>query len=93
MAHFSQRVLQVKKHSLDEDYKVNSHDVLGLGINGKVLGCTNRKSGQKCALKVSSTILIVELSESINFLILIISFLSPFILQSFALVCLLYTFS
>ena len=57
MAHFSQRVLQVKKHSLDEDYKVNSHDVLGLGINGKVLGCTNRKTGQKCALKVSEFML------------------------------------
>lgn len=44
--------LNVKKHSLDQDYKVHSNDVLGLGINGKVLGCTNRKTGQKCALKV-----------------------------------------
>ena len=45
--------LHVKKHSLDDDYQVHSNDILGLGINGKVLGCTNRKTGQKCALKVS----------------------------------------
>ncbi|CAK8685465.1 unnamed protein product [Clavelina lepadiformis] len=46
------RNFQVKKHSLDQDYKVYSSDVLGLGINGKVLACTNRKTGQKCALKI-----------------------------------------
>lgn len=44
--------LQIKKHSLDQDYSVNSQDVLGLGINGKVLGCTHRVTGQKCALKI-----------------------------------------
>ncbi|XP_078485546.1 MAP kinase-activated protein kinase 2-like [Ciona intestinalis] len=48
----AERILNVKKYSLDEDYKVNSENVLGLGINGKVVGCTNRKTGQKCALKV-----------------------------------------
>ena len=44
--------LQIKKYSLDQDYIVHSKDVLGLGINGKVLGCTHRVTGQKCALKV-----------------------------------------
>ena len=45
---------QIKKHSLDQEYQVNSKDVLGLGINGKVLGCTHRVTGQKCALKVKN---------------------------------------
>jgi len=44
--------LQIKKYSLDQDYIVHSKDVLGLGINGKVLGCTHRVTGQKCALKI-----------------------------------------
>jgi len=44
--------LHIKKHSLDQDYAVDSKDVLGLGINGKVLGCTHRVTGQKCALKI-----------------------------------------
>ena len=48
----AQRMLKVKKHSLDDDYVVHSNDILGLGINGKVLACTNKKTGQKCALKV-----------------------------------------
>lgn len=48
----AQSALKVKKYSLDQDYKVNNKDVLGLGINGKVLGCINRKTEQKCALKV-----------------------------------------
>ena len=68
MALFSQRVLQVKKHSLDDDYKVNSHDVLGLGINGKVLGCTNRKTGQKCALKVSCMIFLDYVNNCVHVL-------------------------
>ena len=49
---FAVQQLTVKKHSLDQDYKVHAQDVLGLGINGKVLACTNRTTGQKCALKV-----------------------------------------
>lgn len=30
--------------------------MLGVGINGKVVGCENRKTGEKFALKVSSRI-------------------------------------
>lgn len=51
---FAVQQLAVKKHSLDQDYKVHAQDVLGLGINGKVLACTNRTTGQKCALKILS---------------------------------------
>lgn len=40
-----------KKHAITDDYKV-SKQVLGLGINGKVLECFNRTTGQKCALKI-----------------------------------------
>ena len=47
-----QRTLQVKKHSLDDDYQVHANNILGLGINGKVLACTQKKTGRKCALKV-----------------------------------------
>ncbi len=43
--------LEIKRHALSEDYKVSSH-VLGLGVNGKVVECYNKKTGQKCALKV-----------------------------------------
>ncbi len=43
--------LEIKRHALTEDYKVSSQ-VLGLGVNGKVVECYNKKTGQKCALKV-----------------------------------------
>ncbi|XP_037108768.1 MAP kinase-activated protein kinase 3 [Syngnathus acus] len=43
--------LDIKRHAVTNDYKVSSQ-VLGLGINGKVLGCFNKKTGQKCALKI-----------------------------------------
>lgn len=45
-------MLEVKKHSLDRDYEVIAGEVLGMGINGKVLACRHRLSGHKRALKI-----------------------------------------
>ena len=42
--------LSVKSNPITEDYKISSN-VLGLGINGKVVECFDN-SGEKCALKV-----------------------------------------
>lgn len=53
-AHFPLPVypkLEIKRNAVTDDYKVSSK-VLGLGINGKVLQCFNKKTGEKCALKV-----------------------------------------
>lgn len=44
--------LQIKKNAITEDYKVTSQ-VLGLGINGRVLEIFQKKTKQKYALKVS----------------------------------------
>lgn len=46
--------LEIKRHAVTDDYKVSSR-VLGLGINGKVLECFNKKSSEKCALKVPNS--------------------------------------
>ena len=43
--------LQIKKSAITDDYKVTSQ-VLGLGINGKVLEIFQKKTGDKYALKV-----------------------------------------
>jgi len=43
--------LAIKTSPLVDDYTI-SNNVLGLGINGKVVECTEKKSGQKYALKV-----------------------------------------
>uniref|UniRef100_F6UZ64 non-specific serine/threonine protein kinase n=1 Tax=Monodelphis domestica TaxID=13616 RepID=F6UZ64_MONDO len=43
--------LQIKKNAITDDYKVTSQ-VLGLGINGKVLQIFNKKTGEKFALKM-----------------------------------------
>ncbi|XP_046950924.1 MAP kinase-activated protein kinase 3 isoform X1 [Lynx rufus] len=40
-----------KKYAVTDDYQL-SKQVLGLGVNGKVLECFHRRSGQKCALKL-----------------------------------------
>lgn len=48
--------LEIKKHAVTDDYKLSKR-VLGLGINGKVLECFNKETGQKCALKVCSFLL------------------------------------
>lgn len=45
--------LQIKKNAITDVYKVTSQ-VLGLGINGKVLEIFQKKTGDKYALKVSS---------------------------------------
>ncbi|XP_051532134.1 MAP kinase-activated protein kinase 3 [Myxocyprinus asiaticus] len=43
--------LLIKRHAVTDDYRISSQ-VLGLGINGKVLECFNQKTGEKCALKI-----------------------------------------
>ncbi|TDH14149.1 hypothetical protein EPR50_G00041440 [Perca flavescens] len=43
--------LQIKKNAITDDYKVTSQ-VLGLGINGKVLEIFQKKTGDKYALKM-----------------------------------------
>ncbi|TKS70995.1 MAP kinase-activated protein kinase 3 [Collichthys lucidus] len=43
--------LDIKRNAVTDDYKISSQ-VLGLGINGKVLQCFNKKTGEKCALKI-----------------------------------------
>lgn len=52
--------VEIKRNAVTDDYKISSQ-VLGLGINGKVLECFNKKTGQKCALKVNTTDLIINL--------------------------------
>ncbi|XP_059805995.1 MAP kinase-activated protein kinase 2 isoform X1 [Hemitrygon akajei] len=42
---------QTKRNAITDDYKVTAQ-VLGLGINGKVLECYNKKTGEKFALKM-----------------------------------------
>lgn len=43
--------LEFRRNSVTDDYKITAQ-VLGLGINGKVLECYCKKTGEKCALKV-----------------------------------------
>ncbi|XP_035243871.1 MAP kinase-activated protein kinase 2 isoform X2 [Anguilla anguilla] len=43
--------LQIKKNAITDDYKV-TRQVLGLGINGKVLEIFQKKDGEKYALKM-----------------------------------------
>lgn len=45
-------VLQTKTNPIIEDYSISSN-VLGLGINGKVVECFSKKDNTKYALKVS----------------------------------------
>ncbi|XP_065199186.1 MAP kinase-activated protein kinase 2-like [Sycon ciliatum] len=45
------RSLRPKKNAITDDY-VLSKTVLGVGVNGKVLACTSKKTGEKHALKV-----------------------------------------
>uniref|UniRef100_F1L4X0 non-specific serine/threonine protein kinase n=1 Tax=Ascaris suum TaxID=6253 RepID=F1L4X0_ASCSU len=46
-----QITLPTHKHPVTQDYRI-SRQVLGVGINGKVVECENRKTGEKFALKV-----------------------------------------
>lgn len=50
-AHSDGQQRQPKTTPITDDYEI-SNTVLGLGINGKVVQCTNRKTGAKYALKV-----------------------------------------
>ena len=43
--------LAMKTTPLASDYSISTN-VLGLGINGKVVECSNKKTGEKYALKV-----------------------------------------
>jgi hypothetical protein len=52
MQHSLQSQNEPKITPITDDYTISSN-VLGLGINGKVVECTNKRSGQKYALKVS----------------------------------------
>lgn len=47
----AQPKVEIKRNAVTDDYTLSTH-VLGLGINGKVLECHNKKTGQKCALKI-----------------------------------------
>lgn len=47
----STRNLSPKKTPITEDYEITKQ-VLGLGINGKVVECFNKKTREKFALKV-----------------------------------------
>lgn len=46
-----QNVMPVQTHPVTQDYRI-SRQVLGVGINGKVVECVHRKTGHKFALKV-----------------------------------------
>ncbi|VDO24763.1 unnamed protein product [Onchocerca flexuosa] len=47
----SQTLMPIHTHSVTHDYRI-SRQVLGVGINGKVVECESRKTGEKFALKV-----------------------------------------
>ena len=51
MGESQSKIMQPKKQQITEDY-VLSTQVLGLGINGKVIECTSKVDGKKYALKV-----------------------------------------
>lgn len=53
-------VLQTKTHPIVEDYSISSN-VLGLGINGKVVECSSKKDGRKYALKVIVVVILTAL--------------------------------
>lgn len=51
MKAMSQRVFKSKTVPIISDYRITDQ-VLGLGINGKVVECFNKTTNQKFALKV-----------------------------------------
>lgn len=53
--------LDPKKTPITDDYEI-SNNVLGLGINGKVVACMRKSNGLKYALKVSDFLVWAELS-------------------------------
>ena len=57
----SQKTLQPKKYPITNDYVINQR-VLGLGVNGKVVECVHRASGEKRALKVRDCIYVIPIT-------------------------------
>jgi len=51
-----------KKHPITNDYTISARS-LGVGVNGKVLECVNKKTGEKRALKVTAGYLVVGCVE------------------------------
>lgn len=51
--------LDFRRNAVTDDYKITAQ-VLGLGINGKVLECYCKKTGEKCALKVCVCLLLLN---------------------------------
>lgn len=49
--------VEFRRNAVTDDYKITSQ-VLGLGINGKVLECYCKNTGEKCALKVRVSLLL-----------------------------------
>ncbi|KAK0153274.1 MAP kinase-activated protein kinase 3 [Merluccius polli] len=43
--------MELRRNAVTDDYTISTQ-VLGLGINGKVMQCFNKKTGEKCALKI-----------------------------------------
>lgn len=63
-----QCILQTKTNPIIEDYSISSN-VLGLGINGKVVECFSKKDNTKYALKVMYLSLFSLPSLSMPFLV------------------------
>lgn len=53
--------MKPRQHQITDDYKI-SKNVLGVGINGKVVECIRRKTNEKFALKVSLIAMILLLN-------------------------------
>lgn len=51
--------LQIKRNVITDDFSVTSQ-VLGMGINGRVLEIFHKESGEKYALKVNTLIFVNE---------------------------------
>lgn len=51
----------LKKNAITEEYKV-TNQVLGMGINGRVLEVFQKSNGQKCALKVINLLYFVTVT-------------------------------
>lgn len=55
----------IKTNNITEDYNISS-TVLGLGINGKVVQCYRKQTGELYALKVSNIkLLLISLFEEL----------------------------
>lgn len=58
------RPLMPKKHPITNDYTISARS-LGVGVNGKVLECVNKKTGEKRALKVTTGSVVVGCVEAL----------------------------